>query len=245
MTKASVFLDTVPSQFVADSTFDRNWEPGGPHPLPVVVLASGNGSNLQAILDRFRNSPSVRVVGVASNNPAAYALTRARREGVSYGVFSRKEFPDRHTRDEHMADWIEEQGAQLIVLAGYLEILSAGFVDRFRNRVINIHPSLLPHFPGLNSIERAYEASVMKSGVTVHFVDEGVDTGPTIKKKRIWKRPGENLERFEQRVHAKEYELLPKVINSIASGKIRLGAFPVEEPQRVPIPELEKLQTYP
>lgn len=122
-----------------------------------------------------------------------------------------------------MANWIEGRKANLIVLAGYLEILSPEFVNQFQNRIINIHPSLLPDFPGLHSIERAYEAGIKKSGITVHFVDEGVDTGPIIEQKKIRRRPWESLEGFERRVHAKEHKMLPKIISKIASGKIRIG----------------------
>lgn len=224
MSRASVSLDTVPSQFMAALSPNQNWTPGGSNPLPIVVLASGNGSNLQAILERFRESRQVKVVGVASNNPSAYALTRAKKGDVPYGLFPKSQYSDRRIRDDRMADWIEEQGAHLIVLAGYLEILSPAFVDRFRSRIINIHPSLLPDFPGLHSIERAYEARIMKSGITIHVVDEGVDTGPILKQRRIWKRPGESLEGFEHRVHAKEHKLLPEVIQCIAVGKIKLDA---------------------
>src|SRR5207253_10050334 len=163
MSSASAYSDTVPSQFVDGLSRNQNWAPGSELPLPIVVLASGNGSNLQAILDRFRGDSSVRVVGVASNNPSAFALTRARREGVRYETFPKTAFSNRRVRDRRMAEWISDQGAQLVVLAGYMEILSAEFVEQFRNRVINIHPSLLPKFPGLNSIQRAHEAWVPKS----------------------------------------------------------------------------------
>lgn len=245
MPPASAPLDTVPSQSVGGFSLEQDWNSDSAKPLSVVVLASGNGSNLQAILDWSRQSGRVRVVGVVSNNPSAHALTRAQREGVRYESFPKADFVDRLSRDQCMADWISDQGAQLVVLAGYLEILSPEFVERFRNRVINIHPSLLPKFPGLNSIQRAHEARVIKSGITVHFVDEGVDTGPVIKKKRIWKRPGEKLGDFERRVHAKEHELLPSVINRIACGQIKIGDFPVEEPHRIPGRELEELQASP
>lgn len=245
MSSASAYLDTVPSQFVDGLSRNQNWEHGSDQPLPIVVLASGNGSNLQAILDRFRDGNVVRVVGVASNNPSAFALSRARREGIRYETFPKTTFSDRRARDRCMAEWISDRGAHLVVLAGYMEILSPEFVEQFRNRVINIHPSLLPKFPGLNSIQRAHEARVLKSGITIHFVDEGVDTGPTIKKKWIWKKPGEKLEEFESRVHAKEHELLPDIISKIACGRIKTGEFSAEEPRRIAVRELEKLQTSP
>jgi phosphoribosylglycinamide formyltransferase 1 len=238
MPQSSAPLDTVPSQFMPRLR-SEDWGSRECDALPIVVLASGHGSNLQAIINRFENDRRVEVAGVASNNPSAFALSRARKRGIPYAVFSRKDYPSRASRDEEMADWILGQEAKLIVLAGYLEILSAGFVNRFHKRIINIHPSLLPRFPGLNSIQRAHEAKVRKSGVTIHFVDEGVDTGPIIKQQRIWKLPGESLQGFQRRVHAKEHKLLPKVIEGIASGRIPIGseasaASPLSQP-----PELE------
>ena len=146
----------------------------------IVVLASGSGTNLQAILDKLHGQGRVEVVGVGSDKPAAGALERGRRAGVETAVFPAADYADRTARDEAMGDWIEARKADLVVLAGYMQLLSAGFVARFRNRVVNIHPALLPSFPGLDAIGQALEAGVETTGVTVHFVDEGVDTGPVI-----------------------------------------------------------------
>ena len=185
-------------------------------------MASGTGTNLQAILNRFKASPDVKVVGVVSNKPDAPALERARRADVPTRVFSRLAYANRIERDEAMASWVEERGAELIVLAGYLEILSVEFVSRFPAKIINVHPSLLPEFPGLHSIERAFEAQVKKSGVTVHVVDEGVDTGPEVEQRIVKLRRREKLRKFEERIHAAEHELLPSVVDRIASGELSL-----------------------
>lgn len=208
---------------MAEINHALSWTPRGSNPLRVVVLASGNGTNLQAILDRFRESDRVEIAGVVSNHRMAPALDRARRDQVRVAVFPRDGYQGREARDRQMAAWIRKQNIQLVVSAGYLEILSPEFVDQFRDRIINIHPSLLPKFPGLNSIQRAHEARVWRSGVTIHFVDEGVDTGPVLKRRAVWRKPGENLSHFESRIHSKEHKLLPQVINEVALGKIKIG----------------------
>lgn len=225
MPQASATSDTVLRQLMANSSTGRGHEPETTPPLSVVVLASGTGTNLQAILDSFEEGSGIEVVGVASNKPDALALQRAQRADVPTGVFLRSAYSSRAERDEAMASWIEGRGVELVVLAGYLEILSPEFVRRFRSRIINVHPSLLPEFPGLHSIERAFDAGVRKSGVTVHIVDEGVDTGPKIEQRIVKLRRHEDLSEFERRIHVAEHELLPNVIRRIASGELKLEAI--------------------
>ncbi|HEY4778728.1 MAG TPA: phosphoribosylglycinamide formyltransferase, partial [Solirubrobacterales bacterium] len=133
----------------------------------IVVLASGSGTNLQAILDRLHRRDGIEVVGVGSDKPDAWALERAQVEGVPTAVFARDRYEDRAARDADMGEWIESRGADLVVLAGYMQLLSDGFVARFRNRVVNIHPALLPAFPGLDAIGQALDAGVETTGVTV------------------------------------------------------------------------------
>lgn len=204
------------------NTVDRS-----PSSFRVVVLASGNGSNFQAILDRFAEAPvagrSVEISGLVTNKREALAIKRAQRAGVEIGIFERDDYETREARDMAMADWIEGHHANLIVAAGYMEILSAQFVSRFRGRVINIHPSLLPNHRGLNAIEKAFHGGERLSGVTVHFVDEGVDTGPTIEQRKVRIRRWRGLERFEKRMHAMEHRLLPEVVENAARGRLDLG----------------------
>ena len=145
--------------------------------LPIAVLVSGTGTNLQALLDTVHGREA-EVVAVASSVADAPALERAAARGVPTGVFPRGEFQDRKTRDRAMADWLQERGARLVVLAGYMELLGEPFLERFPGAVINVHPSLLPAFPGLDAIEQALAYGVKVFGVTVHFVDAGVDSGP-------------------------------------------------------------------
>ena len=188
----------------------------------IVVLASGSGTNLQAILDGLHGQGVVEVVGVGSDKPAAGALERARRAGVETAVFAAAEYADRSARDEAMGEWIEARKADLVVLAGYMQLLGAPFVARFRNRVVNIHPALLPSFPGLDAIGQALAAGAETTGVTVHFVDEGVDTGPVIAQREVPVPAGGSREELEAAVHAVEHELYPEAIRMIAEGRVRI-----------------------
>jgi phosphoribosylglycinamide formyltransferase 1 len=190
----------------------------------LVVLASGSGTNLQAILDTLHGEDGVEVVGVGSDKPGARALERARAAGVETAVFPREEYAGREARDAAMAEWIAARGADLVVLAGYMQLLSPAFVARFRDRVVNIHPALLPAFPGLDAIGQALEAGVETTGVTVHFVDEGVDTGPPIVQREVAVPPDRDRARLEQAIHAVEHELYPEAIRMIARGTVRIDA---------------------
>ncbi len=188
----------------------------------IVVLASGSGTNLQAILDKLHGRDGIEVVGVGSDKPEAGALERGQQAGVETAVFPAAEYADRGARDEAMGDWIESRRPDLVVLAGYMQLLSAPFVQRFRDRVVNIHPALLPSFPGLDAIGQALAAGVEVTGVTVHFVDEGVDTGPAIARREVPVPAGVRREELEAAVHAVEHELYPEAIRMIAEGLVRI-----------------------
>ena len=188
----------------------------------VAVLASGTGSNLQALLDKVHGRDGIEIVCVGSNKPDARALERAREAGIETAVFPRRDYPGREARDDAMADWIESQGAELLVLAGFMEILSAGFIQRFRGRIVNVHPSLLPAFPGLDSIQQALDYGVQVTGVTVHFVEEGVDTGPIVLQEAFDLPYHRDIEAVETRVHQIEHELLPRAVRLIAAGAVEL-----------------------
>ena len=190
----------------------------------MIVLASGSGTNLQAILDALHGREGIKVVGVGSDKPEARALERARTAGVETATFPRGEYADRDSRDVAMAAWIEEHGADLVVLAGYMQLLSPAFVARFRNRIVNVHPALLPAFPGLDAIGQALEAGVATTGVTVHFVDEGVDTGPTILQREVPVPADRDRGRLEEAIHAVEHELYPEAIRMIVQGRARIDA---------------------
>ena len=186
------------------------------------MLASGGGTNLQAILDTVHGRDGIEVVGVASNKPDARALERAREAGVETKVFERDQYPDRAARDEAIGDWLAELNVALVVLAGYMELMSPAFVERFRNRIINVHPALLPSFPGLEAVQQALDHGVKVTGVSVHFVDEGVDSGPIILQRAIEVPDSRDWDELEERIHAVEHELLPEAIRLIASGAVNL-----------------------
>ena len=189
----------------------------------IVVLASGSGTNLQAILNQLHGGDEgIEVVGVASDKPGVGALDRARRADVETEVFSASEYDDREARDRALGDWIEGRSADLVVLAGYMQLLSPGFVGRFRNRVINVHPALLPAFPGIDALRQAIDHGSKITGVTVHFVDEGIDSGPIIMQRPVPVAPSRNWDETEKAIHATEHELLPQTIRLIAAGRIRI-----------------------
>jgi len=188
--------------------------------LNVAVLASGTGTNLQALLDHVHGRDGIEIVAVASDKPDARALERARAAGVPVRAFPAGEFTNRGARDQAMAEWLAERGVELVVLAGYMRLLSAEFLARFPERVINLHPALLPAFPGVTPVEDALAYGVKVFGVTVHFVDDGVDSGPVILQRAIElplaRTPAEVLERL----HPIEHELLPEAVRLIARGAV-------------------------
>jgi len=186
----------------------------------IAVLASGTGTNLQAILDGLHGQDGIEVVCVASNKPGARALERAGDAGVETGVFPREDHGDRIERDIAMADWLTARGVELIVLAGYMELLSPEFVRRFPNRIVNVHPALLPSFPGLDAIGQALEHGVSVTGVTVHFVDEGIDSGPIILQRSVTVPYTRDRSQLEREIHEVEHQLLPEAIRLIAAGGV-------------------------
>jgi phosphoribosylglycinamide formyltransferase-1 len=189
----------------------------------IVVLASGSGTNLQAILDQLHGGEEgTVVVGVGTDKPDARALERARQADVDTAVFPTSEYEDRAARDRALGDWIEGLDADLIVLAGYMQLLSSEFVQRFKNRVINVHPALLPSFPGIDALQQAIDHGSKITGVTVHFVDEGVDSGPIILQRPVPIPPSRDLAEAERAIHATEHALLPETIRLIAAGRVRV-----------------------
>ena len=181
-----------------------------PHrPGVIGVLVSGEGSNLQALLDS-----GLPVRAVASNVPGVRALQRAERAGVAARVFELDAYTTRAARDTAMADWLDGEAVDLVVCAGYMHLLTAGFLDRFPGRIVNVHPSLLPAFPGAHPIEDALAAGVETTGVTVHVVDVGLDTGPVLRQEPL---PVEPRETLVERIHAVEHRLLPEVVRELCA----------------------------
>jgi len=170
----------------------------------IGVLVSGDGTNLQALIDA-----GLPIAAVAANRKDAYALVRARAAGIPAATFSLDCHANREERDLTMATWLEEHGVELVVLAGYMHLLTPPFLRRFPDRVLNVHPSLLPAFPGAHAIADALAAGVETTGVTVHLVDEGLDTGPVLRQEAV---PVEPRETLEERIHDVEHRLLPQVV---------------------------------
>jgi phosphoribosylglycinamide formyltransferase 1 len=198
-------------------------------PFRVAVLISGEGTNLQALLDSVHGEPvgpagseTIEIVGVASSRPGAAGLGRAERAGVESAVFAIGDHPDRAARDRVLGDWLEARGADLVVLAGFMELLGTELVGRYPNRIVNVHPSLLPAFPGVGAIERAVAHGVRVTGVTVHYVDEHLDNGPIIVQEALELSYPAPIAEIEQRLHEVEHRLLPRAVRLIAAGRVRL-----------------------
>lgn len=187
--------------------------------LPIAVLVSGTGTNLQALLDTVHGREA-EVVAVASSTQDAPALQRARSAGVATEVFARSDYPDREARDAALAGWLVERGARLVVLAGYMQLLGDGFLARFPEAVINVHPSLLPAFPGVRAIEQALAYGVKVFGVTVHFVDGGMDTGPVILQRAVELPDVREPEEVLSALRPLEHELLPRAVRLFACGAL-------------------------
>lgn len=179
----------------------------------IGVLVSGAGSNLQALLDA-----GLPVSAVASNVPGAPALGRARTAGIPFRTFRLDDHPDREARDLAMADWLAGHAVELVVCAGYMHLLTPGFLARFPARVVNVHPALLPAFPGANAVEDALAAGVSETGATVHLVDEGVDTGPVLRQEAVPVLPGDTPATLHARIRAVEHRLLPEVVRELIAA---------------------------
>jgi len=177
----------------------------------IGVLVSGNGTNLQALID-----DGLPIAAVASNRKDAYALVRAREAGIPTATFSLDCHADRAERDLVMATWLEEHGAELVVTAGYMHLLTEPFLRSFPERIINVHPSLLPAFPGAHAIRDAVAAGADPTGVTVHYVDEGLDSGPVLAQEPVPLEPRVTL---EERIHAVEHRLLPRVVRNLCPAR--------------------------
>lgn len=175
----------------------------------IGVLVSGEGTNLQALIDA-----GLPIAAVASNRAGVTALQRAEAAGIPARVFELDRYADREARDRELADWLQLRGVDLIVLAGYMHLLTAVFLERFPNRIVNVHPSLLPAFPGARAIADALTAGVETTGVTVHYVDEGLDTGKVIRQEPVAVEPRETL---VDRIHSVEHRLLPEVVRELCA----------------------------
>lgn len=186
----------------------------------LAVFVSGSGTNLQAIIDA--QIPSVEIVVVISNNPAAYAIERARRHNIPVEVIDHRNYPSREEFEKEILRRLEPYKVDLIALAGFMRVLSPVFVRAYKNRIMNLHPALLPSFPGMHAAKQALDYGVKFTGCTVHFVDEGVDTGPIILQAVVPIHEGDTEESLLERIHKEEHRIYPEAIRLFAEGKLRI-----------------------
>jgi phosphoribosylglycinamide formyltransferase-1 len=198
--------------------------------MNVAVLASGTGTNLQALIDRVHGRDGITIVAVGSDKPDAQALERARVAGIPGRAFAHADFPSRRDRDLAMADWLQSLGVELVVAAGYMRLLDPAFLDAFPQRVINVHPALLPAFPGLHVVQQALDHGVKVFGVTVHFLDSGVDTGPIILQRALHLPDADDVDQVLAELHPVEHELLVEAVMLISQGAV---GFDPANPRRV------------
>ena len=189
----------------------------------IAVLISGSGSNLQALIDNSIAS-NFKISAVISNNPDAYGLQRAERDGIPVQVINHRGFDSREEFDQALSNAIDEIGVDLIVLAGFMRILGSTFVNHFSGRILNIHPSLLPRYPGIDTHQRALDAGDKEHGVSIHFVTEDLDGGPVVAQDRVPVLKGDTTEELAARVLEKEHLIYPKVVSWFASGRLRMKA---------------------
>lgn len=188
--------------------------------MRIAVFASGNGSNFQAIAEAIASKQvEATICFLFCDNPKAYAIERAKKLGIPFTVFSPKNYIDRVAYETELLKQLELNKVDLVVLAGYMRIIGPTLLRAYVNRILNIHPSLLPYFPGRSSIKDAFEANEKQTGVTVHIVDEGVDTGPIIAQEKVAILPEDTLDSLEAKIHQIEHRLYPQVIQKLIENK--------------------------
>lgn len=193
-------------------------------PLNIAVLLSGSGTNLQAIIDAIAaGTLNARIVHVVSSRPDAYGIERAQAAGIPVTVLNREAYADREAADARIVETLQAAGAEYVVMAGYMRMVTPVMLNAFPDRVLNLHPALLPSFKGAHAIQDAFEAGVKVTGVTVHFANEEYDKGPIVAQCAVPVREGDTLDALEERIHGVEHELYPEVLRWIAAGRVSVG----------------------
>ena len=191
--------------------------------LKIGVLLSGSGTNLQAIIDAVAQEElPVEIVHVLSSRPDAYGIERARTAGIPVTVFDRTVYEDREAADARISAIMAEAGAEYLVMAGYMRKLTPVVLDAFPDRVLNLHPALLPSFKGAHAIQDAWDAGVKVTGVTVHLANEDYDKGPIVAQRAVSVLPGDDIDALEARIHEVEHEIYPAVLRAIAEGRMTM-----------------------
>lgn len=191
--------------------------------MNIAVFCSGNGSNLQAIIDKVAEGYiPAKIALVVSDNETAFALKRAKKSGIETLVLDKKDFKTREEFDKEVIKNLKKKGVGLVVLAGFMRLLSPHFIKEYKNKIINIHPALLPSFKGTHGIKDALEYGVKVTGPTVHFVDENLDNGPIILQKAIEVKDDDTEEDLLVRVHKEEHKIYPEAIKLFAEGRLNI-----------------------
>ncbi len=189
--------------------------------LNIGVLISGSGSNLQSLIDHIQEGTlDAHISLVVSSRPDAYGIERAKKAGIPVLVMNREAYADAAVANKRIADALKEAGAQYVVMAGYMRMVTAEVLDAFPDRVVNLHPALLPSFKGAHAIQDAFDFGVKVTGVTVHFANADYDKGPIIAQRAVEVREGETVDALEARIHAVEHELYPHVVQLLAEGRV-------------------------
>lgn len=193
-------------------------------PLKIGVLLSGSGTNLQAIIDEVRDAAlPVDIVKVVSSRPDAYGIERAKQAGIPVVVLNRQIYADPQAADQMIVDELRAAGAEYVVMAGYMRKLTPVVLEAFPDRVLNLHPALLPSFKGAHAIQDAFDYGVKVTGVTVHFADDKYDCGPIIAQRALAVEEGWDVDELEAHIHEIEHELYPKVVGLLAAGRVHVG----------------------
>lgn len=188
--------------------------------LKIGVLISGSGTNLQAIIDAVEEGLPIDIVHVVSSRPDAYGIERAKTAGIPVLVLNRDIYADARAADEMIADTLKASGAEYVVMAGYMRMVTGVLLDAFPNRILNLHPALLPAFVGAHAIQDAFDYGVKVTGVTVHFANAEYDKGPIVAQRAVTVREDDTVDTLEERIHAVEHELYPQVLGWIADGRV-------------------------
>ncbi len=195
------------------------------NPLNIGVLISGSGSNLQSLIDHIQEGTlNAHISLVVSSRPDAYGIERAKKAGIPVLVLNREAYADVAAANKRIADALKEAGAEYVVMAGYMRMVTAEVLDAFPDRVVNLHPALLPSFKGAHAIQDAFDFGVKVTGVTVHFANADYDKGPIIAQRAVEVREGDTVEALEARIHAVEHELYPHVVQLLAEGRVSVDA---------------------
>lgn len=192
-------------------------------PLKIGVLLSGSGTNLQAIIDAAAQGLPVDIVKVISSRPDAYGIERARAAGIDVVALNRDVYADVEAADARIVDELRAAGADYVVMAGYMRKVTPVMLDAFPDRVLNLHPALLPSFKGAHAIQEAFDAGVKVTGITVHFANEDYDKGPIVAQRAVEVREGDTLDTLEERIHEAEHALYPDVLRLLAEGRVSVG----------------------